>query len=164
MTRKNVMRIILIVGSALILIGVTLMGWMLANREEPNVIEVFLADDKTLTEKFEALSLVPGEQCEYTVKLRGKKDTQYDLQLDFVETEEKTLKKFARVKILAEDQLLYDELLATAFEDEELAVTVDFGTKENTELTIVYYLPLDVGNEAKKAEAIFELLFTARIK
>ena len=48
-----------------------------------------------------------------------------------------------------------------AFEKEKIVLPVDFDEGENTELKIVYYLPLDVGNEAKNAEAVFELLLTA---
>ena len=83
-------------------------------------------------------------------------------KLDFVDTdEEKTLKKYARVKIVADGEVISDELLADAFEKEKIVLPVDFDDKKNTELKIVYYLPLDVGNEAKNAEAVFELLLTA---
>ena len=164
MSKGKIMRLVLILGSALILVGVTLVVWTLNRNDEQNVIKVLLSDDATVTEQFESLRLVPGEECEYTVKLQSKKEVLYDLNLDFVETEDKTLKQFARVKILSNGQVLYDELLATAFEDEDIAVEVDFRTDKNTELTILYYLPIDVGNEAKNAEAIFELLLSANIK
>ena len=75
--------------------------------------------------------------------------------------EEKTLKNFARVKILVKGEAVYDELLANALKDENISFSVDFGEDKNTELTVVYYLPIEVGNEAKNAEAIFELLITA---
>ena len=59
--------------------------------------------------KFEALSLVPGEEYEYEVKLvRGGAD-QFDLQFDFVETDEGTLKEYARVKILVGDDVVYSK-------------------------------------------------------
>ena len=157
------MRTVLIAASALILIGVALMGWMLSNRDAKSEIVVRLADGKTELVEFEKLSLVPGEQCEYTVRLKKTDIDRYHLKLDFMETEEKTLKNFARVKILSGSACIYDELLATAFEDDGIGFSVDFAKEQNTELKIVYYLLLDVGNEAKNAEAIFELLFTASI-
>ena len=52
-------------------------------------------------------------------------------------------------------------MMTTVFAEEPIVIPVDFNTSINTELTIVYYLPLDVGNEAKKAEAVFELRLTA---
>ena len=65
------------------------------------------------------------------------------------------------MKIVANGEVISDELLADAFEKEKIVLPVDFDEGENTELKIVYYLPLDVGNEAKNAEAVFELLLTA---
>ena len=90
------------------------------------------------------------------------KEKQYDLSLDFIETEEKTLKHFARVQIVANGDVVCDELLATVFEDEDIILPIDF-TEDNKsiELKIVYYLPIEIGNEAKNAEAVFELLLTA---
>lgn len=161
MTKGRFMRIVLILGSVLILIGVALMTWMLITEIDRNNIEVYLSDDKTHTIEFKNLSLVPGESCEYYVKLKSENAKKYDLSLDFVETEDKTLKNFAYVKILSKDKLICDELLSSVFENKNIVLPVDFEAATNTELTIVYYLPIDVGNEAKNAEAVFELLIKA---
>ncbi|MBQ8817262.1 MAG: hypothetical protein IJZ83_01685 [Clostridia bacterium] len=162
MLKNKLMRIILVVGSALIIVGVSLMGWLLATEDERGVIEVKLEEGETESLAFEDLTLIPGEECEYTVQLEKTSASKYDLELDFVDSdEEKTLKKYARVKIVADGEVISDELLADAFEKEKIVLPVDFDDKKNTELKIVYYLPLDVGNEAKNAEAVFELLLTA---
>ena len=162
MPKSKLMRIILIAGSVLIIVGVSLMGWMLATEDERDVIEVKLEDGKTESLAFEDLTLVPGEECEYIIQLEKTSASKYDLELDFVDTnKEKTLKNYARVKILANGEVVRDELLATVFENEDIVLPVDFSEGKNTELKIVYYLPLEVGNEAKKAEAVFELLLTA---
>jgi hypothetical protein len=65
------------------------------------------------------------------------------------------------VKIISGDEVICDELLAKVFEDDDIVLPVDFAEDKNTELKIVYYLPVDIGNEAKNAEAVFELLLTA---
>ncbi len=162
MPKSKLMRIILIAGSVLIIVGVSLMGWMLATEDERGVIEVKLEDGKTESLAFEDLTLVPGEECEYIIKLEKSSASKYDLELDFVNTdEEKTLKNYARVKVLANGEVVSDELLADAFDNEKIILPVDFDEGKNTELKIVYYLPLEVGNEAKKAEAFFELLLKA---
>ena len=162
MPKSKLMRIILIAGRVLIIVGVSLMGWMLATEDERGVIEVKLEDGKIESLAFEDLTLVPGEECEYIIKLEKSGASKYDLELDFVDTdEEKTLKNYARVKILANGEVVSDELLADAFENEKIILPVDFDEGKNTELKIVYYLPLEVGNEAKKAEAFFELLLKA---
>ena len=161
MARTVAMRALLIAGSILIIIGVTVVAWMLITEEDRSNIEVYLSDGKTEIVEFDALSLVPGSECEYVIVLKNDNVNKYTLELDFTEKEEKTLKNFARVKILVKGEAVYDELLANALNDENITFSVDFGEDKNTELTVVYYLPIEVGNEAKNAEAIFELLITA---
>ena len=162
MPKSVLMRIILVVGSLMILVGVSLMGLISATEEERGTIEVKLEEGKTETLAFEDLALIPGEESEYVVKLEKSSASKYDMELDFIDIdEEKMLKNFARVKITAGDEIVCDELLADAFENEKIVLPVDFDEGKNTELKIVYYLPLEVGNEAKKAEAFFELLIKA---
>ena len=154
-------QVLAIVGSVLILFGIALMCWILLTEEERNVIEVQLECGETETIEFAELSLVPGEECEYTIKLGRFGADRYDLSLDFVETEDRTLKDFARVRVYADGELVSDELLRDAFENEDIVLPINYATKQNTELTIVYYLPLDVGNAAKRASAVFELRLKA---
>ena len=161
MIRNTLVRILLVIGSLLLVIGVILMAWSMWLKPDPNVIKVSLTDGETRPIKFEGLGLVPGQSCEYTIKLNADIEGTCDLTFDFDETEEKTLKHYARVKIVANETTLYDELLATAFESEGIVIPVDFDKKSNTELTVVYYMPIEVGNEAKNAAAVFELKLTA---
>lgn len=161
MKRGPLMRILLIVGSVMIIVGVLLMTWMLATEDERNNIVVKLSDDGGEIVEFEALTLVPGEQCEYVIKLKNTNANEYDLSLDFIEVEEGTLKNYARVKIISKDEVVYDELLVDAFEDQNILFRIDFELFKNTELKIVYYLPIDIGNEAENAEALFKLALVA---
>lgn len=161
MSKSNLMRIILIAGSVLIIVGVSLMTWMLATVDERNVIKVSIDNGDSKPIKFEALSLVPGDECEYGVKLVKGGSNKFDLKLDFIETGDGVLKDYARVKIVVQGNTVYDELLATALENENILLPVDFGKDQNTEFQVVYYLPMDVGNEAKNAEAKFGLMLTA---
>ena len=161
MSKIQLTRIILIVGSVLIIVGTLLTTWMLTTEEDRNNIEINLSDKTTEAIKFESLRLVPGEQCEYIITLKRDNADEYDLMLDFVETEEKTLKNYVRVKIIANVETVCDELLADAFEKDNIVLPINFDEKKNSEIKIVYYLPIEVGNEAKNAEAVFELLVTA---
>lgn len=161
MVRSNFMRIVLVVGSLTIIVGVALMTWMLATADERNVIWVSIDDGETEPIMFEALSLVPGDECEYQVKLKKEGSSQYDLTFDFVETGDGTLKNYAKVKILTNGNVVYDDLLVNALESENIILSVDFDEGRNTEFNIVYYLPIDVGNEAKNSEAKFGLMLTA---
>lgn len=161
MTKSNLMQIILVIACALIIVGVVLVSIDMATPDDENVIDIKLENGETETVKFDNLALIPGDFCEYRINLKRDGAARYDLKLDFVELEDKSLKNFARVKIMSGDNVLYDELLATAFLNDDLVLPVDFKENINTDLTVVYYLPEEVGNEAKNTEAVFELLFTA---
>ena len=158
---SKVNQIILIIGSMMIVVGIVLMGWLLATKNQRDVIEIKLEDGETESLTFENLALIPGEECEYAVQLKKAGADQFQLMLNFVETEEKTLKNYARMKIIANGEIIRDELLATVFQSDPIVLPVDFDEEKNTELKIVYYLPIEVGNEAKNAEAVFELQLTA---
>lgn len=161
MKKLKLMRIILLVICGLLLISVFLVMWMHREGELENVIEVRIREESVETVEFETLCLIPGEQCTYTISLTSEEAKKFDLTLDFVETEEKTLKNFAFVRIEFNEQVIYDKLLAEAFEDTEILLPVEFKQNSNTELVVIYYLPEEVGNEAQNAEAIFELQIIA---
>lgn len=161
MQKSKLMQIILIVGSILIIVGVSLMTWMLATEDDRNVIRVQIDEGESKPVKFEALTMVPGDECEYSVKLVKGGTNKFDLKFDFVETGDGTLKNYARVKIIVCDNVVYDDLLVNTLENKNILLSVDFGEDKNTEFQIVYYLPIDVGNEAKNAEALFGLMLTA---
>ena len=164
MQKSKLMQIILIVGSILIIVGVSLMTWMLATEDDRNVIRVQIDEGESKPVKFEALTMVPGDECEYSVKLVKGGTNKFDLKFDFEETGDGTLKNYARVKIIVRDNVVYDDLLVNTLENKNILLSVDFGEDKNTEFQIVYYLPIDVGNEAKNAEALFGLMLTASIE
>lgn len=146
--------------SILMIVGVVILGVVLDNNRKANLISVDVESDEPQLVKFERMGLVPGESCEYTIRFKGEEDL--NLILDFVESEEEqSLKYFAFVKIIADDTVIIDELLADAFEHEEIELSVNFNEKRNTEISIIYYLPIEVGNEAKNAEADFDLVIRA---
>ena len=162
MQSNKTMRVLLVLSSLLVLVGIFMTVWIYIGKGDKDIIEVRLYGGETEVIKFEALSLTPGDSCEYVVELKDDNFPKYDLKLDFVDSaEEKTLKNYARVKIVSDGTVVYDELLATAFENDNIVLPVNLNTGKNAKLKIVYYLPLEVGNEAKNAEAVFELQLTA---
>ena len=162
MPKRSFMRIILVISSALIIIGILLMLQNMASSDGKDEITVRVNNDMVETLEFKELALIPGESCTYTIKLKGSSAKQYILSLDFIEKGDQTLKDFARVKMISDGEIIYDKLLSDAFVDDDIALDVDFRDSRNTELTLVYYLPMDVGNEAKNAEAIFDLQISAK--
>lgn len=162
MQSNKIMRTLLVIASLLVLIGILMTVWILIQKRDEDIIKVQLSDGETEVIKFDALNLLPGDSCEYIIELKNDSSHKCSLSLDFVDVDEKeTLKNYAHVKIIANGAVVYDDLLATAFENDSIVLPVDFAKSTNTELKLVYYLPLEVGNEAKNAEAVFEVLITA---
>ena len=155
-------RILMIITSIMIIMGIFLMYQTMQASEDPNVTTVNIKNGSTETLEFTDLSLIPGSSSQYDIKLKGNGMTQTcEVVLDFVKKGGKGLEDVAYVKILFEDEVLYEELLATAFETEGITFSVDFSKNKNTDLQIIYYLPETAGNEIKNAEAVFELQISA---
>ena len=162
MPRNAIIRTLIVVGSLLIITGIVLILLITSTSDDPGVFKVDVDDAKPQAVSFSNFDLVPGSSCEYEIKFNGDRASKYSISLDFHELEDKPLKNFLFVKIVSGDEtIVYDRLLAEAFNDNDLVLPVDFDNGVNTELKIVYYLPIEVGNEAKNADANFELIFVA---
>ena len=161
--RSVTLRIVLVLASMLILVGVTLIGWIMATSDDRDVVVVKLDAGESQTVTFDEVGMVPGSVCEYDIELRKDNARKYDLTLDFIDkVEEMTLKNYVRVRVVANDDVVVcDDLLATAIEKDDITLPVDFDEEKNTNFKVIYYLPVNVGNEAKNAEAVFELVLTA---
>lgn len=159
-SRGAIMRILLIASSVMIIIGVILTCYMLGVIRTGEAIHIYLKDGETEAVGFKDLALVPGDTKEYHIQLEGSPAAKYDVKLSFAEKGGDILKHYLHVKVISGDMVICSQSLAKAFENDFLVLPVDFRDGKQTELTIVYHLPIDVGNEVKNAEAIFELQFT----
>ena len=162
MNKKTLLRITLAMSSILMIILILILSFVVIPSSRKDVIKIKLDDGEKESVRFEHVTLIPGGSCEYNVKfVRNGSNRGYNLHVNFVEIEDKNLKEFARVKILSGDEIIYDNLLADAYEDGELVVPISFVEERSVEFTVSCYLPLEIGNEAKNAEAVFELQLTA---
>lgn len=176
MSRRRILQIIVSAASVLIVAGVVLMGVVMDTEDDRNVIHVDLDEgsvqgsgqgENGTTEQsidFECLTLVPGESCEYTLNFDGEESDRYDVTVKLYENQvEKnhTLKNFVFLRIESGETTVCDMLLKDVYASEGFTLPVDQTTGENTELRFVYYLPIDVGNEAQNAEAFFGLKIIA---
>ncbi len=158
--RNKIANAILIVMSVLILVGVGLTAYFLI--ADKNVIKVSVDPEQTQSVSFENLSLRPGESCEYTLVLSCEYDDEYRILFDFVEGDGvQTLKNYAYVRIEDNGRTVCDELLSDAFEREDIGLGANFGDGAKYNLTVTFYIPDHIGNEAQNAEADFTLLITA---
>ena len=164
MKREIIMRVGIIVIAVLILCGVILTLLLMNDRVRGNVFDIGL-DGNISPIEFEGLKMVPGDSAEYKLAFKGRDAKEYNVNLNFADVDpDGTLKNFIRVKILSGETELYDELLADAMDGKTLDLKVNFKKAENTELKLVYYMPLEVGNEAKLATSDFRLNITSTIE
>ena len=165
MSRRRILQIVLAISSVIVIVGVVLMGAVMGSEDDRNVIEVVLDEIEGETNvNFEYLTLVPGESCEYTLSFDAEEANEYDVTLEYYEKEADkghVLKDYARVRIESGEEILCDELLAAVFDGMTFRFPVNVEAKQNTQIRLVYYLPIDVGNEAQDAEAFFGLKITA---
>ena len=152
----------LLIGAILVVLSLSLLFWLQGNPHARGEIVVSLAEGRVETLSFADLALLPGQESAYTVHFKTEWAPSARVQLSFHNLDESlTLARYARVRITAGDATLYDELLSVAFEGEPLFFEADFQNKKNTTLRVIYYLPIEVGNEAKNAAALFDLRVSA---
>lgn len=153
----------MIVLSVLIICCIAFTFHMLSEAEhvENDIITVELDEGVTKEVVFKKLNLAPGESCDYTLFFEREEVTAYGVTFSFEEEGDLELKNYVYVRLEANGAVIYDKLLAEAFEDEIVNLHVDPAVTGSHGITITYYLPKDVGNEAQKAQSSFKLLVTA---
>ena len=157
MPRKIILWVGITVVSALILVGVFMIDRITSSiQPEDGVVEVVIKDGKTTSVSFENLCLLPGDQTSYQVKLNRKSQEDYQITLAFIPDGESPLAEFTYVRIERYGEVVYQELLKNAFDQPSLIFNSDF-SKDSQDLTVTYYLPMDVGNEAQNTVADFKL-------
>ena len=157
MKREILMRIGIILVAVLILCGVILTLLLMNDRGRGKIFDIGL-DGNISPINFNGLKMVPGDSAEYKLAFKGRDAKKYNVNLSFADVDpDGALKNFIRVKILSGETEIYDELLADAMDGRSLSLNVNFKKAENTELRLIYYMPLEVGNEAKLATSDFRL-------
>ncbi len=157
MKREIIMRVGIVVIAVLIICGVILTLLLMNEKVRGKVLDIGL-DGEISPIEFGELKMVPGDSVEYKLAFTGRAAQKYKVNLNFADAApDGTLKHFVRVKILSGETEIYDRLLADAMDGKDLNLIVNFKKEENTELKLVYYMPLEVGNEAKLATSDFRL-------
>lgn len=160
MTKSLFTSILVIAISSLILIGCCIMGYFVANYDRgADTIRVDLGEGGTVA--FEHLALLPGEYSKYDIELKGEVETECDVSLKFEEEGDKTLKYYVFARIEHNGEVIADKRLSELFEDDAFEFKSDLSKGKISILTITYYMPASVENEAQNAEADFVLHITA---
>ncbi len=147
--------------SVLILVGVIMIYFLLNSQREQDMICIELAEEKCKTVSFEAPCLIPGSSSEYKISLLGKIEDDYRVTLGFSEEAALLLGQYACIRIETEEGVLCDAPLASVLDRSDLFFDCHLTRGEGYHIKIIYYMPVEVGNEAQKTEADFILTFTA---
>ena len=132
------------------------------SRDDDQSIQVEIEEGESSVVEFEKLGLVPGQSVEYTLYLSSDDGPTKTVHFDFYETADSPLKDYVYVKMFFAGEEICDSLLADVMSDAPIEFEADLSTGDKYEITIIYYMPLEVGNEAEGAEAWFDLYITAQ--
>ena len=153
---------ITIILTVLAIVGVGMVVYRILFPTPSNVFEVeFSEEEMEHTLSFTDLAIIPGDKSEYSIKVGNYVRSRFDLHLSFNETMDGTLDQFLRVRISANDRVLTDQRLCEMFAMDSFDIPFSLDNGETFHLTITYYMPSDVSNEAQNAETAFDLVIKA---
>ena len=155
--QKHFVRVLLVVLSATILIGVAIMWYFLHLSSDKGTIRLDITANGVKNVEFEGLGLIPGEEKVYNVALRSDVPEDYAINLAFVENSETInhLKKYVYARLQVGDTVICDALLSELFEGDALTIYSHLSKTEGCDLVITYYMPKEIGNEAENTTANF---------
>ena len=161
--QKHFVRILLVVLSATILIGVAIMWYFLHLSNDNGTIKLDITANGVKNVEFEGLGLIPGEERVYNVALRSDIPGDYALNLVFVENGEapNPLKNYVYARMQVGEKVLCDTLLSELFEGDVVKIYSYLAKTEGCDLVITYYMPSEIGNEAENATADFVIAISS---
>lgn len=113
--------------------------------------------ETTITQEVAELSLTPGTSKSYSVEMKCKAENTYTVKILFTERGESALRDFTFVEVSLNGtslgKMLLDELLKGKSFDTECKLQASSATV----LELCYSMPLEVGNEAERAVASFDV-------
>lgn len=161
-------RVWLVVLSLIILLGVALTIWMLLARRNNDNIKVRVEiDDINIPKRVEINDyvLVPGYENEYVLSVTADKPGDYDVTFSFVEkgNKDNILKENLYVLIEYDGDVICNDKLSELF-DENSEIQMELKRHRGQEIKVVYYIPIEVGNEIQGQVIDFDLYITAKEK
>lgn len=152
----------------MILLGVALMIWMLlADRNGDNIKVKVEIEEINVPKKVEINDyiLVPGYENEYTLTVTSDRPGDYDLTFSFVEkgNEDNVLKENLHILIEYDGEVLCDDKLSELY-DRTIDFSIELKRWHGQDIRVVYYIPIEVGNEIQGQVIDFDLFITATEK
>ena len=104
------------------------------------------------------LKLNPSGQCEYTINLVCAASGDFDVTLDYMETENGGMKSFVYVNVSADGETVYNGTLSELLDTEtKINFKAYLTAKQPVLIKIIYEMPENVGNEAQGTYSDFKI-------
>ena len=152
----------------MILLGVALMIWMLLAKRNGDNIKVKVEIEEINVPKRVDINdyiLVPGYENEYTLTVTADRPGDYDLTFSFVEkgNEDNILKENLYILIEYDGEIICDDKLSELY-DQQFYLDIELKRWRGKDIRVVYYVPIEVGNEIQGQVVDFDLYITAKEK
>ncbi len=149
----------------LILVTVTgiVLGTYNMRKRNTNVTDaVIIADGGTVTsDSISIPEIAPGESGAYTLYLVGDRNAVYTITMGFAEGEVTTLAAYVKAEITIGGNKIEEAMLTEYFDDRQIKFDCRLSKKNDTPLTLRFFMDESIGNEAQGATADFTVTFTA---
>lgn len=145
-----------IIGEGLVLYKIIDLG------KDDHSISVEIGDGESGVAGFEHLNLVPGQEVQYTMSISSKDGPTYAVDFEFRNRGDSDLQDYVYVRMLIGEEELCNALLADVMDSGPISHYTRISEGDPCEVTIIYYMPEEIGNEAEGAEAHFDLYVTGR--
>ena len=160
MNSKTLLRTILLAAGVLIL-ALSIIGIVYVSRDNrQNVIKIDFTDSNEKLIEFNSLSMAPGEEYDYFLRLTSEVEDDFEIAMKFTESDGLILKDYVYVRIECDGEVFCDKLLADLFKNDIVRFDCQLKKKDACEIKVVYYIPEDVGNEIENSSADFDLLIS----
>ena len=155
--KKSKINILIFCTIALVLIAIVLTMYILDVNKSFNGRIVVRSDGKA-HEILEVsdLSLLPTQSKDYEVELISLIEGDFDIMLDYKESDDGNLSTFVDVTIKVGDEVYYEGKLSDLFDsDNVVKFTIFLDKTEPQVIVFTYSMDSEVGNEAKNTYSTF---------
>ena len=160
MKKNTLMRIELIITSVLI-IAICCIGIYYVTRDDrPNVIHIKFEDAEDKVVEFNSLMIAPGEEHEFILSMTSEIEDEFSFAMKFLETDGLILKDYVYIRVVKDDKVICDKLLAELFKGDVVRFNGLLNKKAPCEISVFFYMDKSVGNEVENTSSDFDLLIS----
>lgn len=133
-------------------------------KDRDSAISVGLGETSEIVE-FHNLEMHPGDSLEFDIELTHEVEGECKLSLDFIDSAPATvtnnLKNYIKVILIFNGSKVYEDDVTNAIDKDLAPIMCELDDKVPVKMTVIFMMPIEVGNEAENAEAFIDLSITA---